>query len=337
MQIIPNIPAIKDDELLISFFHRLANANGKAFGDDCYTDYFTNTWHGMGPTLENLAEQMCIDVIDLFLDHTTFAYEQLFMTRKQHKAIIADIFDPAERFYHHPAGYLHNDFKYVKICKDCAEESDTFYIRRNHQLPMGWCTKHSKRLKDVFTSNIFQAGTSLIKIERIPHPESMPTEIDLQSIEIAETIMRERLTLNLEEIMPVVLKEYQPSSFLNTHWVDEIERFEPQFFGSQIDEQISYLSDVYCLYREFALSGDYQIQDYPNLTLGLIADTFKNSAYLKQILPVNQNTYSEIVQRSARRGYRVLSTEVKPMMRIMDTANSLKRIVSVYSILDEEL
>ena len=51
MQIIPNIPVLYRDELLISFFYRLARANGRPFGEDCYTDYFTNEWHDLGPSL----------------------------------------------------------------------------------------------------------------------------------------------------------------------------------------------------------------------------------------------------------------------------------------------
>lgn len=137
--------------------------------------------------------------------------------------------------------------------------------------------------------------------------------------------------------MPVVLREYKPVSLFNTHFVDEIERFESRFFGSPVDEQLSYLSDVFLLHRKYSESGDYRIQDYPNLTLGLIADTVKTSDGLKKILPVSKDVYPELVIKAARRGYRIDMPEVLPIIRIIDVTNGLKRIVSVYSILDEEI
>ena len=335
MQIIPVIPVIKDDELLVSYFYRLAQANGKYFSDDCYTDYFTNEWHGLGPTLENLAKQMDgIDAIDLFLDHTTFSYEQLFMTRQQHKQIVNDIFNPIPNS-DPPSNYLQNDFRLVKVCKDCLDED--FYIRRNHQLPSDYCTKHHKKLEEFGTTNVFQAGASLIERQRIPHPTALPSGLDLEMMDIAEGIMRDKIVINFEEAMSIIEKNFEPSVFFLTKSGLTIENYDSDWFGLPYDTQCDHISEAYHMYEEFKGTGTFELQDYPNLTLGLIAETVHTLDNLKKAITVSQNIYSDLVIKAARLGYIITTEKVQPLMRIKDVTNGLTRVVSVYSIIDAEI
>ena len=335
MQIIPVIPAIKDDELLISYFYRLAKANGKYFSNDCYTDYFTNEWHGLGPTLENLAKQMDnTDVIDLFLDHTTFLYEQLFMTRQQHKDIVNDIFNPVQG-NGEPSTYLHNDFRYVNVCRDCLEED--FYIRRNHQLPSGYCKSHNKKTHEYGTTNVFQSGITFMESQRIPHPENLPTGLDLQMISIAEEVMRDHITLNFEEIMDIVEKNFIPSLFFGSKNGLEIEDYDRVWFGVPYDTQCVHLSEAFYMYEKFKGTDTFGLQDYPNLTLGLLAESVHTVDNLKKALPITEETYPILVIDAAKLGYRLVTESVQPLMRIKDVTNGLTRIVSIYSILDGEI
>ena len=59
--------------------------------------------------------------------------------------------------------------------------------------------------------------------------------------------------------------------------------------------------------------------------------------YFREILPIKKDLYPELVIKAAKHGYRIDTKEVLPVMKITDTVTGLKKVVSVYSILDEEI
>ena len=93
MQIFPNLPVLKDDELLISYLLRIVIANGKTNQLNNIDWFFSFKGNDFYKSIENLADNLNVNPIELFKRTTLFSYRQILMTRVQIKNTVDYIFN----------------------------------------------------------------------------------------------------------------------------------------------------------------------------------------------------------------------------------------------------
>ena len=161
MDMIYNLIPLQNDELLYSYFARLALANGFFSFND-----FMRCLHGLEVTtagdklsnrydsFANLSEPFSrinnVDMVKLFQSTTIYPLVAPLSKKSQQMAIIARCFYPEESFgslLTIPKSLIHE----LKICEECAkemiQEHGYFWYKRCHNLPfVSRCVKHGCKL-----------------------------------------------------------------------------------------------------------------------------------------------------------------------------------------------
>ena len=260
MQIVPVLPVIEEDELLVSYLYRTSIANKIPFGNYILSFYGGNKWRGLGPIINNFAEQLSIEPVYLFLDHTTFGYEQIFMSRADHKGIIPGIFDP--EYKGGKTKYqLHNDFDSVLVCRQCLEEKR--YIRRRDQLGINTCEKHYAKLHRYFPDDVFQSEIELMKEKSENKAKGKLSVLDIQILRLLEGIMNEHLILDYEEVIDIIEANYTSSHYVKSNISLSLE-YDRIFQEKDIDKQLEILSMAYKIWQ--ANGNKEFLKKYPHTT-----------------------------------------------------------------------
>lgn len=151
MNFIPIVIKPLPDELLYSWIHRLADANGlliKNFQEaymDSKSPKIGTLKLDVGSEFVGLCKSIRyqIDMKELYMELSTFQFESFFMTPGQQMRQVLNVFGPKNRLNTAINGII-ND---IKICPECLKEDNIPYIHRAHQLS-GICTcyKHGCKL-----------------------------------------------------------------------------------------------------------------------------------------------------------------------------------------------
>lgn len=152
MGYIPCVLKPNPDELLYSWIHRLAEANGlsmKTFSDAYLGTYNATTGK---PSIDvrtefvSLYEHLYIKgtMKDLYMSLSTYAFEALFMSEGQQTRYINNIFRDKSNLN----AFINNLFSDIKICPKCVitdiDEFGSPYLHRSHQLSgVMTCYKHN--------------------------------------------------------------------------------------------------------------------------------------------------------------------------------------------------
>lgn len=150
MSIIPIITKPLDDELLYSWIHRLAIANGLhvCSFQEAYINKKAVSIGSLKSDVKNefvtLYDNMYIkdDMMNFYLSLSTFQFECIMMTRGQQTRYINNVFRPSDKLN----SSVNALFKSVKICQACVANETIPYIHRAHQLS-GVCTCHKHGCK----------------------------------------------------------------------------------------------------------------------------------------------------------------------------------------------
>lgn len=140
----------RDDELLYSWVHRLAEANDVPYKIFMDSFFLTDGLAAGGKrSFFVFADSLQLDNPGMwFLNLTTFGFESFFMSRgMQTKSVL-----PAFRFKNDLNSIDITDFKHIRVCSDCIREelaeSGEWYSHRSHQLSgVCVCHKHGIELK----------------------------------------------------------------------------------------------------------------------------------------------------------------------------------------------
>lgn len=155
MSFIPSIKYLYPNELLYSWVHRLAKANGLIIKD--FSDAYLGTNNSkIGdlqydirkeylPLINSLRQSP--NIISLYLSAGILGYEYLFMTKGQQTKVVQNTFEPRNTHNTKSNGLISE----IKICPECLRE-DTIkygepYIHCNHQISgVHICPIHHCRL-----------------------------------------------------------------------------------------------------------------------------------------------------------------------------------------------
>ncbi len=142
MSFIPFVKYIYPDELLYSWIHRLAKANGLLIKD------FSNAYLGTNdikigalqydvrkeflPLYNNLRQKT--NIISFYLSTSITGYESLFMTKGQQTKLVQNTFESKSALNTKSTGLISE----IQMCPECLKEDKTIfgepYIHRKHQI-----------------------------------------------------------------------------------------------------------------------------------------------------------------------------------------------------------
>ena len=335
MQIIPVLIKPKEDELLISYLYRLAFANDFQHVEDAFSTYFQATWSGCGNALINIAEQLGLDPIDFFLDTTTFSYDQLFMTREQHKNSVKCLFTMSENTKNDNV-LMPNYFRRAEICKECAlVESDKRIIHRSLQVPGGYCFEHNRRTFVGQPIELMTGDINAIKDTRIVPASKFPSYYDLASNDIAQGLLRNEIVICYDDAVTLIKHMFTANRLFDAKNFLLIADMNINFFGNNARIQMDYLSDAFY----FLNNPDMHVSlaPYRRLLMGLLAVCVDVYEGLLELLPSRDKVWQELEYSVTRQGYIMESTELRPILKVKDALTNISKYVSPYTVLDGEL
>ena len=338
MQIIPVLPPLMDDETLASYFCRLARANNIPFDQMRSTEntsaaaFIPGSFNGIWPYLVNLGEQLDIDPIDLFLDHTTFGQYQMFLTREEHKAFVRRLSDPKAD---QSANRLNEE---EWICGKCAHEDDQrygfHYVHLDHQLYPRFCDKHLCHTFCTTVENFIDADAEVIPAERLVPFRKLPSLLEVDTKALEWRFLHDRTVICYDDISTIIQANFAPSEFLVMHTALDLEDCEKVFSGKDYSTQLNILSDAY-FYLKAGERHGYSLAHSPNILLALFESSVEEIGFENALFPMDE-LYRYCILRAAKAGYRVEST-LQPIMRVRNVKTKQEKIVSPFTILDEEI
>lgn len=296
MQIIPNIPELQDDELLISYLYRITMANGKTNMPSNLEWFFSFKGNNFGESIENLADNIGMDSIELFEKTSLFSYWQLLMTKKQVENTINSAFC---RTYsnNHDHSYLTygENTGSAYYCPDCLYEDNKQgkpkYIHRSHQL-CGFCFKHHKKLNLVSSNSFFNLQ---IPAEKSPLPlaNNYESKLDRRMYDLFTFIESNNIAINYEEATTIIENNFAPNHFFITQNIIQLEHDIDRYISSYYLDQNTYLSNFYLFYQENKGKG-FSLANYPIILFSLLAACIETPLDLLHELPNYKNLIDHV-------------------------------------------
>lgn len=338
MQIIPVLLPLMEDETLASYFCRLARANNITFDqmrpkdNTSATSFIPGSYNGIWPYLVNLGEQLDVDPIDLMLDHTTFGRDQMFLTRKEHKAFVHNLSAPdADQS-------INRLNKGEWICGKCADQDDQtygfHYVHLDRQLNPGFCDRHKCHTYFITVDNFIDAETKVMPWERAVPFRQLPSSLEVNAKALGWLIFHDRTVLCYDDVSTIIQAHFAPSEFLVMHTALDLEDYEKFFSGKDYATQLDLLSDAYYYLKSGEKHG-YSLAHCPNILSALLESSIEKIGLEKALFPADE-LYQYCVLYAAKAGYHVES-KLQPIMRIRNVETKQEKIVSPFTILDEEL
>lgn len=338
MQIIPILLPLMEDETLDSYFCRLARANNLAFDQmrptvqSSAASFIPGSYNGIWPYLVNLGMQLEIDPIDLFLDHTTFCRDQMFLTRDEHKAFVRCLSDSeADQRQKRLTGE-------AWCCRQCAEADDStygfHYVHLGHQLHQGFCDKHLCPTSVLTLDNFIDGSPDVMPYKRIVPFKQLPSFVERNAKALGQLLVNDRTVLCYDDVSTIILDNFSPATLLISRTALALEDAERIFSGKDLQFQMEILSDAY-YYLKSAESQGYSLADYPTILTALFEETIREKP-LKDVLLPEDELFCHCVLYAARQGYRI-ETKLQPIMRVRNVSDGSEKIVSPFTILDEEI
>ena len=336
--IIPNLPKLCEDEFLVSYLYRIIAANGFALKRENLKQYFPVVWNGMGNGIEDLADQIDMDPIDLFLSTSTFGYDQIFMTREEHKKAVTSLFSDGEM----DGSYLpyFNAFQSAYVCKDCWEEAESHgipsYISRRHQNPIGFCTEHNAYCVHGEPTNLLPLHSSSLPSPSASHVSDFPSGFELNIVRMYENLINTNIPFNFDDLMTLIYNRFQPDHMATVIRDSAMDANEELFFDVKYVSQYRFMSEAYLYFHEHKDNYGYFIRRYKNIFAGLLSASFESYNELLEAIPGIDEIRYALVVSAADQGYELVS-EARPIVRVKNLITGVERVVSPYTVLDKEL
>lgn len=338
MQIIPNLPVLQEDELLVSYLFRIAVANGGNAQLSSIDWFFSFNGNKFGKSIINLAENLRVEPIDFFRKTTMFNYYQLLMTRKQIKNAIEHIFGNT---------YINNhDYFYftapvqdkeVFFCPDCMyEDNKEFgfkYIHRNHQL-LGFCFKHHRKLDTLSPQQFFCISAPK---EKMPLPTANAYESTFlrHVYSVISFIQNRDIVINYDDATSIINRNFRANHFFNFEEFTSLERKVDKFVSFNFIEQDKFLGEFF-LYYQRAKDNGFTLADYPSVLFAMLAYSIESPLDLMPILKHYENDefWLQLLMKSASVGLEIVNETDGSLLNVKNPRTQVTKIVSAYSVLD---
>lgn len=338
MQIIPNLPALQDDELLISYLFRIAIANGGNAQTSSIEWFFTFSGNKFGDSIINLAENLRIDPIDFFRKTTMFNYFQLMMTRKEIKNAVEHIFGNSyanNNDYYYFTAPVQN--KEVYYCPDCMvednEEHGFKYIHHDYQL-LGFCFKHHRKLDTVTPQQFFSTPVPQEK-RPLPTVKEYETGFTRHVYSVIRFIQNNDIVINYEDAAFIIDTKFSSGHLFTLEKFISLERKVDKFVTMNWIEQDDFLGEFFLYYQHSKQSG-FRLSDYPVALVALLAGAVDSPLDIKPLLKHYENDefWLQLLMKSATVGLDVISEKDGSILEVKNPRKQVTKIVSAYSILD---
>ncbi len=337
MQIIPNLPILQDDELLISYLLRIVIANDKTNQLNNIEWFFSFKGNDFYKSIKNLADNLNVNPIELFKKTTLFSYRQILMSRAQIKNTVDYIFNYDEKnnrdFYYLTVTTQDNKIYY---CPDCTNNDiDNYgfkFIHKEHQF-VGYCLKHHRKLETLNPQDFF--NLSIPKNERIlPCPNEYESTIVRSITSLVAYIDQNDLLVNYDDVLSIIKKEYLPNHFFITRSFIQIENMVEEFTLLNYIKQCDLLTEFYFYYEKSKDKG-FSLADYPIILLGILSQSIKypSDLYVK-LKHYKENLWLKLLLCSSASNLKIINSKESTILTVKDLKNNTIKNVSAYSILD---
>lgn len=338
MQIIPNLPVIQEDELLISYLFRVAVANGRNAQLSSIDWFFSFKGTEFGDSVFNLAENLNIDPISLFRKTTLFNYYQLLMTRKQVKTAINHIFNHSSKNHNNYFYYtapVHE--KEIYFCPDCmiedTENHGFKYIHRDHQL-LGFCFKHHRPLETLTPQQFFSTPVPRQK-RPLPEAKDYETSFSRRVYSTIRYIQQNDIVINYDDTVAIVDEKFNPNHFFTMENFTSLEQKADKFVSLNFIEQDKFLGEFFLYFQRVKDKG-FSLADYPFVLLAMLAYCVRSPLDIKLLLKhfEKDEFWLQLLLKSSASGLEIESTSEGSLLKVKDLRTQISKVVSAYSILD---
>jgi len=327
-----------DDEELTSYLCRLSEANYPFYrtnGHDAFSagiTFIPESYIGIMSYLENITDQLGIDSVSLFYDHTMFLPNQIYKTRLELKKAVRSMFSLKENTSKQHL-LSKQEFYY---CHECAREDEAthgfHYVHMSHQLSPGFCWKHHCETAKDTAEHILHMDINRLDPAAIATPALTPSLIEHNTTAMKQEIMTKRLIIDYEDAVTLIELGYQPMTMFTANTALGLENRETDFPHASVLVQASCLSDAY-RYLLAAQKNGYSLALYPNLFSALLSESL-NGKELKDFLPPAEEIYRNCVLSAAKQSYTVLTEKLEPIIKVKHIITGAIKYVSIYSVLD---
>lgn len=338
MQIIPNLPVLQDDELLISYLFRIAMENGRNAQLSSIKWFFSFSGNKFGDSIINLAENLNVASIDFFRKTTMFNYFQLMMTRKEVKNAIEHIFGNAHannNDYYYLTAPVQN--KEVYYCPDCmvedCEEYGFKYIHHDHQL-LGFCFKHHRKLDIVSPQQFFSTPVPKQK-SPLPTAKEYETSFTRHIYSVIRFIQNNDIVINYEDATSIIDSKFGSGHLFTLEKFINLERKVDRFVTMNWIEQDDFLGEFF-LYYQHSKGNGFRLSDYPIALIALLASSVASPLDIKPLLKHYENDefWLQLLMKSTTVGLEIVSDKDGSILEVKNSRTQVTKIVSAYSILD---